>query len=183
MKSKLITSMIIGTVLVSGLVFSGCDDGSNSTDSTQAAQTAQIQANASKKLGMPKITNFYEKGILKNILEQCDNSNLITYTYTKNEMTGKYEFLGDSIGYGIPYGTEYTNPSYIAESSSYGIATLPQPDPNGLYKAENVSATWVMLISPTTKVAKPVYIEDPITVVQDKLPRQVCDLTSLPSDY
>jgi hypothetical protein len=175
MKKKRILASLLMVGLLSG-VFMGCDE---SNDDKQVQQTEQLQKQASAKLGMPNIVNFYEKQTLKTIMEQCDDSNLITYTYIKNDMTGKFTFLGQSIGYGIPYGTEYTNPQRYEMNG----ATLPQADPNGLYKAENVSATWVMLIDPQSKQAKPVYVESDITVSQFKLPKNLCDASTLPSDY
>ena len=168
-------------IILSMTLLIGCSETSE-TDDAQAKQTEQLQQQAQSKLGLPNIKNFYEKATLKDIMEQCDNSNLITYTYLKNDMTGKFTFLGESVGYGIPYGTEYTSPQKLA--SNYRDSTaLPQADPNGLYKAENVSATWVMLINSTTKKAEPVYVESDITVSQFKLPKVLCDASTLPSDY
>ena len=169
-------------VVLSMTLLIGCSD-ITTTDSQQAKQTADIQVQSASKLGMPNIKNFYEKETLKNIMEQCDNSNLITYTYIKNDMTGKFTFLGQSMGYGVPYSTEYTNPEYATNSGSTSNIALPQPDPNGLYKSQNTSATWVMLIDPTSKTAKPVYVESNITVSQFKLPKVLCDISTLPSDY
>ena len=149
-----------------------------SNDTKQAEQTEQLQKQANSKLGMPNITNFYEKSMMKTIMEECDKSNLITYAYIKNDMTGKFTYLGEAMGYGLPYGTEYTNPQY----RTYGN-TLPQVDPNGLYKAENVKATWLMLIDPASKQAKPVYVESDVTVSPFKLPKNILDQSTLPSDY
>jgi hypothetical protein len=88
------------------------------------------------------------------------------------------------MGYGLPYGTEYTNPEYIAyKYSQVGVATLPQPDPNGLYKAQNVNASWLMLIDPSTGKAKPLFCESNLTVTPIKLPRALCDPSTLPADY
>jgi hypothetical protein len=79
-----------------------------------------------------------------------------------------------------PYMEKYGMNYWLSTDSFY---QLPQCDPNGLYKAENVSATWVMLIDPNTKSAKPTYIESEITVSQFKLPKNLCDSSTLPSDY
>lgn len=179
MKRKFIALTLIGMITVSTIVFSGCEQ---TNDDKQAQQTEQLQSQANSKLGMPNIKNFYEKETLKTIMEDCDNSNLITYAYIKNDMTGKFTYLGLAQGYGIPFGTEYTNPEYVPGGGYTGTA-LPQADPNGLYKAENVSATWLMLIDPVSKQAKPVYIESEITVSQFKLPKNLLDTSTLPSDY
>ena len=143
---------------MASVVLTGCSM-EQTNDEKQATQTEQIQAQADAKLGMPNIKNFYEKAMMKTIIESCDDSNLITYAYIKNDMTGKFVYLGQAMGYGLPYGTEYTNPQYIANSYSQGgFAILPQPDPNGLFKPADVNATWLMLIDPVTKKAKPIYV-------------------------
>ena len=180
MKKKLIASIIIGITLSSCILFVGCTE---SNDDVQAQQTEQLQKQANSKIGMPNITNFYEKETLKTIMEECDKSNLITYVYTQSTMTGKFLYVGEAIGYAIPYGTEYTNPDYVVSSSGNSYATLPQADPNGLYKATDVRATWVMLIDPTTKQAKPFYSESDLSVYPSKLPRAIVDPSTIPADY
>lgn len=179
-KKKILVLGLVGIISLGLLV--GCSD-MNNNDDKQAEQTEQIQQQSSNKLGMPNIKNFYEKQTLKTIMEECDKANLITYAYVKSEMTGKFEYLGEAMGYGVPYSTEYTNPEYATWHSSSAYVTLPQADPNGLYKASGVAATWLMLIDPSTKQPKPIYIEENVTVSQFKLPKTVCDPTTLPSDY
>ena len=173
----------IGLVVVMCIGLVGCDFSDGSNDSTQATQTEALQKQATSKLGMPNIKNFYEKQTLKTIMEACDDSKLITYTYIKNDMTGKFTYLGQSLGYGVPYSTEYTNPEVIKGSTASAYVAIPQADPNGLYKAQGVSATWIMLIDPITKVSKPVYVESEITVSPFKLAKTLCDKTTLPSNY
>jgi hypothetical protein len=179
---KLLSFVLI--LVLSLSLFVGCDEVVPSNDKTQAKQTEELQKQATSKLGLPNIKNFYEKETLKAIMEKCDDPKLITHTYTKNEMSGKLVYLGQSIGYGIPYGTQYTNPERIADwGTQSGYAILPQADPNGIYKAENVSATWVMLINPESKIAVPLYVESEIVVSPFKLNKRLCDEHSLPSDY
>lgn len=180
MKKRFIVLSLIGVMLFSTLLFSGCDQ---SNDEKQAQETEQLQKQANSKLGMPNIKNFYEKSMMKTIMEECDNSNLITYAYVKNDMTGKFTYLGQAMGYGLPYGTEYTNPDYVVNNGSSSAVAIPQADPNGLYKAENVNATWIMLIDPVSKQAKPVYVESDVTVSPFKLPKNILDVSTLPSDY
>jgi hypothetical protein len=49
--------------------------------------------------GMPNIVNFREKKLAKTILELRDQEGLVTYAYVEIPMTGKYRFLGESVGY------------------------------------------------------------------------------------
>lgn len=178
MNKKKIIAIILSTICVMG-VFTGCKQ---TNDEKQAAQTQQITKRASDAVGMPNVTNFFEKKMLKRIIEDNDNPNLITYVYTQSAMTGKYEYIGEAIGHGVPYSTSYTNTEYAPYdgSSSY---TLPQPDPNGIYKPNDAKGTWVMLIDPKTKEAKPTLMETDVVTSQFKLRKEVCDQSSLPSDY
>ncbi|MFL0249965.1 hypothetical protein ACJDT4_05975 [Clostridium neuense] len=104
-KKRVIGLILAGVLIIWVIGFTRCD---KSNDDKQAEQTEQLQKQSSSKLGMPNIKNFYEKSMMKTIMEDCDDSNLITYAYTKNEMTGKFTYLGEAMGYGLPYGTEYT---------------------------------------------------------------------------
>lgn len=180
MNKKKIIALILSTVCVMG-VFVGCEE---SNDDKQAEQTQQITKRASDAVGMPNVTNFFEKKMLKRIIEDNDNPNLITYVYIQAPASNKLEYLGEAIGHGVPYSTSYTNPSYAPwgknDSSTY---TLPQPDPNGIYKPSDAKGTWVMLIDPKTKEAKPTLMEPDVVTSQFKLRKEVCDSSSLPSDY
>jgi hypothetical protein len=88
-------------------------------------------------------------------------------------MSGKLVFVGESIGYGIPAATQFTNPQKIAEKSSYqsamAYAILPQADPNGLFSPASAEGTWIILKDPHGNATKPVYIEPRIIVSPFKL--------------
>ncbi len=178
MNKKKIIALILSAVCIGG-VFTGCTE---SNDEKQADKTQQITQRADSAVGLPNVTNFFEKKMLKRIIEDNDNPNLITYVYTQSAMTGKYEYIGEAIGHGVPYSTSYTNPEYKVQGGNGNIA-LPQPDPNGIYKPSDAKGTWVMLIDPKSKEAKPTLIEPDVMTSQFKLRKEVCDPTSLPSDY
>lgn len=140
----------------------------SSTDSKVEKQTEQYMEEANNKLGLPAITNFQEKKNLKWIYELCDKEELICYAYFFNERDGSIgDFIGKCVGYGIPYSTQYSNPERRLYSSSGG--TIPQPEPNGLFKPEGLSATWLILLDPATNQPRPVYIEPQIIVSPFKL--------------
>ena len=181
MKNLKTISMLSMSVIMM-VALAGCE-ATSATDTTQATQTEQLQAQAQSKLGLPNIVNFYEKATLKNIMEACDDSKLITYAYTKNDYTGKFTYIGEALGYGIPYGSEYTSPEKLSASDYHDSTPLPQADPNGIYKATNVSATWVMLIDPKTGKANPMYFESDLTVLPTKLPKNLLEPFSIPSNY
>ena len=105
----------------------------------------------------PAITNFAEKRMFKDILELRDQMKP-TYTYII-DMNGKPHKICDSLGYGLPYATQYTNPMRVSGGGSAGYVAIPQADPNGLYSPSSADGTWVMCLNPKTKKAEPQYIE------------------------
>jgi len=149
----------------------GCIEERVSSDSIQRQQQEKILAEGTAQTGMPAIKNFRERKLLKDIFELRDQSGLVTYTYLWNEMHGKKVFFCDSIGYGIPYATQYTNPQKIADSGhQYGYAILPQADPNGLFSPASADGTWIMCKNPHGNDVKPVFVEPRIIVSPFKLP-------------
>lgn len=160
----------IGLALAMFLALTGAADddgcgGPPSSDTVQRRQQERILAESTSQIGMPAIKNFRERKLLKDILELRDQSGLVTYTYLVSEMTGKVgDLLCESIGYGIPAATQFTNPEKISvEGQHYGI-TLPQADPNGLFSPSSAEGTWVMCKDPGGNDVKPVYTEPRVIV-------------------
>lgn len=142
----------------------------DSSDDIQKKQSELLLKEASAQTGMPAIKNFRERKIMKDILELRDQDGLITYTYVWNEFNGKKVFFCESVGYAIPYATQYTNPQKIEEGRhQYGYAILPQADPNGLFSPASAEGTWVLCKNPNGKDVRPVYIEPRIIVSPFKL--------------
>lgn len=153
---------IIGLTALTILpVLTGCI---KSSDSIQSAAQERLLLEGTAQTGMPAIKNFRERKLLKMILELRDQENLNTYTYTFSEVSGEKKFFCNSVGYGIPYATQYTNP----ERYDYNGATLPQADPTGLFSPSSADATWVMCKSSEGKIT-PVYVEPKIIVTTYKL--------------
>lgn len=147
---------IIGILLLCILVV-GCE---TSARYEMEAQQATLMNESHREIGMPAITNFQEKKLAKMIIEQRDREDLVCYAYIVSNMTGDLIFLGKCIGYGLPYSTQYTCP----EVYEYNGATVPQADPNGLFMPDGMSATWLMMLDPSTGDARPVYLEPEIIV-------------------
>ena len=138
------------------LMMFGAACGLAACDGTDHRNSAQIERDNQEKslkvmaqsVGMPAITNFAEKRMMKDVLELRDKMKP-THTYlvgTNNQLTK----LCDSIGYGLPYATQYTNPAHA--------------DPNGLYTPSSADGTWVLCLNPKTKQAEPQFIEPRIIV-------------------
>ena len=185
----IITAM---TVLV---MSTGCQR--ETTSSRENAYTQDLMEQASSVVGYPDITNFFERAQLKEIYELRDDPNLVCHWYTKNDMTGKWIYQGNCIGYGIPYGTSITQTDTVQRAAlpalnikgedkgfnDYFTEILPQAEPNGLYtNGLSTSATWILVADAEGNI-KPTYIESEITVTQVKINARLCEEWSIPSDY
>jgi hypothetical protein len=170
MKNFKMIKFLMVFVVASFLMASSCQPQATA-DSKQAAQTMQALNNAAAEIGMPAIHRYTELKQFKQILELRDQANLITHTYLMNEMTGEIgQYLGKSIGYGIPAATQFTNPVRTVRvlGNGGGAVQLPQADPNGLFMPTSTSATWVILIGPDGK-PNPCFIEPLILVFPFKM--------------
>jgi hypothetical protein len=111
--------------------------------SSQTQATIDAAAKAGAKWGLlPAITNYYEYEQLRQIYEQRDNPHLIMNAYLQSN-DGSLRCLGKVEGFGIPYGTQWSQP----QTGTGGSV----PEPNGLYPSTNTAADWVRLIGPDGK--------------------------------
>lgn len=177
---------ILAVAIIVSVLMTGCS--SDNSVREESKYQEQLMQQANDEIGMPEITEFYEKKLAKEILELRDDSSLVCYAYTKSDMTGKYVFLGRSMGYGLPYSTQYTNPETAYwgktwDTSVYCDYPLPQADPNGLYSPDGLSATWLWMIDEETGGPNIIYAEPEIIVSQNKLPARICESWSLPDNY
>jgi len=162
----------IALAFLFALLFTGCDV-APSSDQIQSQRQETIQQEMASQLGMPAIKNFSEMRLLKMVLEMRDQ-NIPTYTYTYSEMTGKFRFMGHTIGFGIPYATQYTSPDKVARygAGSHYLA-VPQADPNGLFSPASAEGTWILMKDPNGTDVSPIYVEPRITVSKFKLPASI----------
>ena len=154
------------------MMFVGCENVADvfDADKRQAKNTKKQLLEADKQIGYPDIVNFTERRLAKDILELRDQESLSTYTYLVS-LEGKLVFLGNSVGYGLPYSVQFTNPEVeVFRYSQGGHGTMPQADLNGLFMPEGLSATWILLVDPETGEARPTYVEPSIIVSPFKLP-------------
>lgn len=110
------------------------------SDQTTASNDNATTA-ASKWGASPNITNFYEYLQLKQIYEARDNPKLILNAYLFSEVTGQLTCLGKVKGYGVPYGTSWSQPTGSGTQGSI-------PEPNALYPSTSTNADWILLIGP-----------------------------------
>jgi len=158
--------ILVALMIATSCLVCGCLE--QSSDEIQSQQQEITLKEGTAAVGMPAIKNFRERRLLKDILELRDQDGLATYTYIVCELTGKLIYLGETIGYGIPYAAQYTNPQKL--SGDYHDSTaLPQADPNGLYSPQSAEGTWVMLKDPNSGKTSPIYVEPRIIVSPFKL--------------
>ena len=142
-------------------VLSACNLQESSTQIERRKQE-ELSLQSVQSVGMPAITNFAEKRMMKDILELRDKS-VATTTYLVG-MNNQLTKLCDSVGYGLPYATQYTNPQHLTYDDAHGGVILPQADPNGLYSPASAEGTWVLCVDHKDGKAKPVYVEPRVIV-------------------
>jgi len=162
---------------VACVISSGCSKRQPSADAKAQEQTEKAMQESFSQSGMPAIKNFQERKLAKMIYELRDQEDLVCYAYLVS-LQGKPIFLGKCIGFGLPYCVQYSNPErvvktkevvprYTGQGNAYAgssVSTIPQPEPNGLFMPETLSATWLMMIDPKTGEGRPTYIEPEIIV-------------------
>ena len=150
---------ILALVAVATLL-TACDVKETSTQIERRKQE-ELSLQGVQSVGMPAVTNFAEKRMMKDIIELRDQ-NVATYVYI-TDMNGKLHKVCNAVGYGLPYATQYTNPMRIS-SDGHGSVTIPQADPNGLYSPASADGTWVLCVDTKSGKPKPVYIEPRVIV-------------------
>lgn len=147
------------------------DQPAPSTDEAVSDQMEKLLKEGERQTGLPAITNFTEKRMVKWLYELRDQPNYRTYTYMVT-MNGAFVKICDSVGYGINASIQYSNPDKVVDYEDYlgtgyvdaNLGTLPQAEPNGLFMPEGLAATYVMCVVPGKDEVQAVYIEPEIIV-------------------
>ncbi len=144
-----------------------CDNRSPSDQKMDQATRASTEQGFAQ-VGMPGITNFTEKKIVRKLYELRDQ-NVATFTYIQ-DMQGRLWHLCDSIGYGLPYGVQFTNPHTPLHPTYDQSPLADQPEPNGLFMPPTAEGTWVICASEKQKGDfQPMYVEPRVIVSPFKL--------------
>ena len=156
---------IIASVIAT-LAITGCLEQPPSSDAIQHKQQEQISLQAVRS-ECRLLSTSLKKRMMKDILELRDQ-NVATITYLVG-MNNQLRKLCNSIGFGLPYATQYTNPMRISggiDTPSTGNVAIPQADPNGLFSPASAEGTWVLCVSPETKKPVAMYVEPRVIVSQ-----------------
>ncbi len=165
--------LIMGVLILLVLCTAATCDRIPTSDDIQRAQQEKILAEGTSQIGMPGVKNFREKKILKDIIERRDQNGLSTYTYVFSEITGKFTYLGESLGYPIPAATQFTNPQKTVKGYEHSITTIAQADPNGLFSPASAEGSWIVMYDPVKKEALPQYSESRLSTFSYKLPARL----------
>jgi hypothetical protein len=139
------------------VILAGCPWDNQTTASTNNAQTAQDKWGAS-----PNIKNFNEYHQLAQIYEARDNPNIVLNAYLFSDVTGQLTCLGKVKGFGVPYGTSWSQPMSATQGSI--------PEPNALYPSTSTNADWLQLIDPVTGKTHLTFMEPNIIITDQSLP-------------
>jgi hypothetical protein len=196
--TKLVFSLSAIAISFAAVALQGCNyTATQSADSKIAQQQEKNLAIGDAEVPPPHIVNWNEKRMLKLIQEKRDQMDLPTWTYTKN-MDGKYTFVCESIGYGIPYNTRANNPQhYEFVSTSTGVnmgsggggyytdaqgntiwgehTVMAQPEPNGLFIPDSAKGTWNLCRDPRTGKSDVTYQEEDVSVFPYQLPEKMVE--------
>lgn len=169
------------SIALAGLL-AGCGGGrpdSNPAATRQADATRTSMDAADREIGMPRIANYAQRKLLKNAYEDMDQTTL-TYVYAQG-LDGRFLCLGQSVGYGVSLGTQFTAPTFPqfirtvnpTGPDDWSVYEQAQPEPNGLYMPSSGAATIVNLIDPATGVARTSLVEQNVITTPNKLPSGV----------
>jgi len=156
----------------------GCYEETSLSDKIIAEQQEKAMQEMVAQTGLPAVRNYQEKKMMKMLYELRDREDLVCYAYLFNVMKGEVgQYLGKCIGYGLPASTQYSNPQKVVRqkvgnpsgTGSIFLGVMPQPEPNGLFMPEGLSATWLMMVDPATDEPRAVYVEPQIIVSPFKL--------------
>jgi hypothetical protein len=135
------------------------------SDATQQNQQEAMRKQANDQVGMPGVTNFTEMKMMKMLYELRDQR-IATFSYVM-DLNGRLHHVCDSIGFGLPYGVQFSNPEKHIWNNS-GNYNLPQSEPNGLFMPPTAEGTWIMCAGDKGKI-EPIYVEPRVIVTTFKM--------------
>jgi hypothetical protein len=184
---RTLAGLVILLIAVVALL-AGCAPPQTADDVKREDQNKMLKE-GNRIVGMPGITKFRQAKTMRMIQELCDDE-IVTYMYMENVVPcvvpgytacgGKLTFIGETIAYPMPYAAQFTAPESMQTynikgntggAASYGVAKLPQADPDGLFKPPSAEATWSLMKNPNPKSEQigPAYSEPKLFVIPFKL--------------
>ena len=156
----------------------GCTSTTDEAANQQSQAQAQSLLQANEAVGMPAITHWQERRMVKDLpTRRSETSPSRPHAYLVNEMRGcpRLHQVHRSAT-GCRTAPQFTAPEkdIYATTSSSVHHNIPQPEPNGLYIPEAAEGTWLLMKDPGSPDVKPVYFEPRIVVTPFRLPDMEC---------
>lgn len=161
-----IATMIIATSACEDGSGAGCYGGKTQESADSKAVLTQ-QSQYAKSQPIPTFDWSLERDLVIQ-LYHVRNQKAATHSVWRSDY-GTIEGDCPSYGYGIPYDTSLTNPLTATDIDNQGetngdsLATIEQPEPNGIFASKNTAATWVLCLGESGSL-EPVYVETKVTV-------------------
>ena len=162
---------IIGIALIA-LVTMGNTECTSGTTSASKETKAVERQQSQYAIGQP--VPAFDWSLERHLLIQLyhiRNAKAATHSVWRSDR-GWVEGDCPSYGYGMPYDTSLTNPLVATDIDMQGeehsyqggaLASVEQPEPNGIFASKNTAATWVMCLGQVGNI-EPVYVETKVTV-------------------
>ncbi len=159
MKNRLVLSLM--PVVALCCMADSCDSVPTAADKERAVVNRQQDLYVANQPA-PIFDWSLERHLLTELYKARNNA-VATYSYVRNQYTGKILSSCPSIGFPISAATQLTNPSMTDRHGSQydgGNVVLPQPEPNGLFSPAESRGTYVMCLNKDGKVEPRYYEED-----------------------
>jgi hypothetical protein len=140
-----------------------CDTNVPATSVKQEANVVEKQQSIYVNTQPVPVFDWSLERHLMTELYKARNNAVATYTYVRNQYTGKILSSCPSIGFPISAATQLTSPSRTEEhwgQAGGGNVVIPQPEPNGLFSPPESRGTYVMCLNKDGKVEPRYYEED-----------------------
>lgn len=147
-----------------GLGLTAC--GPDTQENKDARLVNEQQAQYAIAQPVPRYDWSLERDLLIK-LYNLRNEKVATHSVWRSDL-GNIEDDCPSMGFGMPYDTSLTNPWVATDQSNDGydepaLASIGQPEPNGIFASTNTAATWVMCVDENGLI-EPHYVETKVTV-------------------
>jgi len=158
------------SIILTALLLTGCEFEEKTQSSKIAASVERQQSQYAKAQPIPHYDWSLERDIVIQ-LYNIRNMKALTHSVWRSDR-GMIEGDCASIGFGMPYDTSLTNPLVATDIDQEGdehnyqggaLASIEQPEPNGIFASKNTAATWVMCAGDMGNI-EPIYVETKVTV-------------------
>lgn len=130
------------------VIATGC---ASESDTKERADVERAQTQIVRNQPPPQFDFSLERHLLTELYKARNNA-VATYSYVRNQYTGKVTSWCPSIGFPIPADTQLTNPVKPGIENNAGSYVIEQAEPNGLYTSKNTRGTYVMCVNREGKV-------------------------------